>query len=210
MPARSTTRAAHEHLGRVATVPAGVHPHRAADTAGDPDEELEAARGPRPRSAGRAPGAAPRRRALDDARPGVEVDAFEVTDEHDREPGEPAVGDEQVRSASDDEQGRRVLTHDPCDGGQRVDRTGAHERRDRPTQVVGGEGRERHIALHRAGECALQFGRDRLARVHRVHPPSASHSSGTVVRSPAPRVSTTSPGRASFGTCSTRSARRGR
>ena len=53
---------------------------------------------------------------------------FEVADEHDREPGESAIGHEQVRSASDEEQGRRVLTDHPRDGGERVERPGAHER----------------------------------------------------------------------------------
>ena len=42
-----------------------------------------------------------------------------------------------------------------------------------------------------------------------VHGRGANHSSGAVVRSPAPSVSTTSPGRARRGTCATRSARRG-
>ena len=98
----------------------------------------------------------------------------------------------------------------PGDGGERVERpTRTSAATGPPRWYVVSDG-ERHVALDRARERALQFDRDRLAGVHRVHASSASHSSGTVVRSPAPSVSTTSPGRASCGTCATRSARRGR
>src|SRR6185312_15975006 len=71
--------------------------------------------------------------------------------------------------------------------------------------VVGGEVGHGDVALdpHAGGDEARREGVGGHGR-------GASHSSGAVVRSPAPSVSTTSPGRARRGTCATRSARRGR
>ena len=77
--------------------------------------------------------------------------------------------------------------------------------RDRATDVVGGEVGDGDVTL----DAHAGRGEARREGVG-VHGRGANHSSGAVVRSPAPSVSTTSPGRARRGTCATRSARRGR
>ena len=108
---------AEDHVGGLRAVPARVHAHRAADRARDADVELEARharrRGPprehrerhrRAARIGTPSPAAPAHRMV----PRVEL--LEVAGEHDRDAGEPRVGDEQVGAPADDQDRRTATT----------------------------------------------------------------------------------------------------
>ena len=148
---------AREDVARLATVAAGVHAHRATDRAGDPDEELEAG----PARGGETAGEhreGDRRAGGDDDGPvrlvtgrrrrwRRESDPLEVTFEHDAEPGEAGVGDEQVRAAADDEHRRaQLLDHRGDRRRGRRRRRDPDDDRDRPAEAVGAELRDRQVA----------------------------------------------------------------
>ena len=191
----STTRACTSTSLGVAAVPAGVHAHRAADRSGDPDEELEArpARGRRP--GGRAPGARPRRPPRRAPVRGRSTSLLERRRRARSRPRRTRVGDEEVRSPTDDEH-RDVR----CRRGRRRPRGSvvlvldAHERGERTAAAVGRERRARRVASATWPRQRALERLDRRGERHDVRH-DASQTSGIVVRSPAPSVSTTSPGR---------------
>ncbi len=190
---------------------ARVHPDRAADAARDADEELEAA----PTGPGGAPGQDReryRRAGPDDVGIRVEVGRLEPGTEHQPQPREPGVGDQQVRAPPDHEERRDAVGQRPGERGELRGRLDPGQHRQRASDPVGGEVGDGDAARDRypgRRETRRQPGGVETRRA-RGHDGGASHSSGAVVRSPAPRVSTTSPGRARRGTWATRSARRGR
>ena len=98
------TRGPHEHVPRLAPVPARVHAHGTADRPGDPDEELE----PGPARGRGAPREhrqrARRHRPARPVSPMLEL--LELAHEQDADTGEPIVGDEQVRASADHEHRR--------------------------------------------------------------------------------------------------------
>ena len=195
---RSTTSRLDEHVGGLAPVAARVHPHRAADAARDADEELEAA----PTGPGGAPGQNReryRRAGPDDVGIRVEVGRLEPGTEQQTQPREPGVGDQQVRPAPDDEERRDAVGQRPGERGELRGRLDPGQHRQRAADPVGREVGDGNAARDRypgRRETRRQPGGVETRRA-RGHDGGASHSSGAVVRSPAPRVSTTSPGRAS-------------
>src|SRR5690606_1976530 len=178
--------------GHVRAVAAGVHPHGSTDRAGDPHGPLEAGE-PGGR---RAPG--------DDGQRGcgagsdggaVDLDVEEAAGERDRQPGEAVVVDEQVGALAHHEHVDAGLAHGAGHRGHVVVVRDRGEQRRRAPHPVGGAGPEWLVP---PGPLAEQLGGplDDLAGAHRSGPPSAaSRRSGSSVRSPAPRVRQTSPGR---------------
>ncbi len=144
------------------------------------------------------------RDALARGRPDVEL--LELAREHDRDAREPGVGDQQVGAATDHE--RRDAGDVPGDRGEIVLGLGPHDDCERPAAAVGGETGARHVARHTPREARRERRRDVVERRTRRH--DASQVSGRLVRSPAPSVSTTSPGPAKRRGTSTRSAARGK
>ena len=98
---------------------------------------------------------------------------------------------------------------DRCEARRRPD---AHEHGDRAADAVRAQLGERHAlgSSRPASRSRSSPASDARSTRTRSRRGPRSHSSGTVVRSPAPSVSTTSPGRASRSACCTTSARRGR
>ena len=95
-----------------------------------------------------------------------------------------------------------------CEG---VDVVDPHEHGDRTADPVRVQLGERGALGRRVGQPVAQVGGQRCEVGGHAHDTARiNHSSGTVVRSPAPRVSTTSPGRARRSACCTTSVRRGR
>ena len=186
-----------KHLVRLAAVATGVHPYRATNRAGYADVELEpgesGGRGPPGDDGQRHTGAGAHHTVV-----GPELDRFEDATEHDRDTRKAAIGDEQVRTTPDDEHRHRTLL------GRRSDRLGErqhvlfgrdpHENRDRAAEPVGRETAHGHVALDCAGKARRERGRD-VVEVHGWGS-RASHTSGTVVRSPALSIRSTSPERA--------------
>ncbi len=184
---------------------ARVHADRATDAPRDPHVEREpgAPRGGRPPGEdGQGHGGPGPQRVG----PGTEVDVVERGVEDEPEAREPGVGDEQVGAPADHQERRQRVAVEGA--GHRCELPGrarAREHRHRPAHVVGGEVGDADVTL----DAHAGAGESRRECVG-IHERGANHSSGAVVRSPAPSVSTTSPGRARRGTWATRSARRGR
>ena len=111
-----------EHVGGLPPVAAGVHPHRAADAAGDARRRTRARCARRRRPVGPAPGsgdraAGPRRVAASASRSTSSNSPSSTS----REPGEPGVGDEQVRAPADHEERRHGSPSTaPATRGERV------------------------------------------------------------------------------------------
>ena len=159
--------AAHEHLGGLAPVAAGVHPDRAAD----------AARGSRRRTRGPVrPAAAARRRedGSGTAPPARTVPAsasrssvLELAVEHDApSPANPASATSRFEPRPTTSSGGACAV-----GPRRRRRASASSEPartsdgDRPTDVVGGEAATRHVALHRRrGRARSSRDRDRRRR----------------------------------------------
>ena len=112
-------------------------------------------------------------------------------------PGKPGVGDEQVRAAPDD-QHRDVGLRRPstaASAAQVVLALDPHEHRERAAAAVGRRaGPTARRARPGRGERARRARPTRLGDRVDVTTPTPSQTSGIVVRSPAPRVSTRSPG----------------
>ena len=228
-----------EHVAGLLPVPARVHPDRAADRPGDPDEELEA----RPSRCRRATGEDGERKGAARVHDGLAVvcrlravprqdELVELALEHDAEAREAGVGDEQVRAAPDDEHRGSVPRYDRGHGFEVAFAADADDDGDGSAEPVGAELGDGLVPRHRTGQRRVEL-RGEAVEVDRVGdgarlgrhavpsdaPPlamrvaagaSSSHSSGTVVRSPAPRVRRMSPGRASDRAWRTTSTRRGR
>ena len=174
------------------------------------------------RRAARAPGAArPRRlararRALASTEPTSSCSNSPASTMRDAR--EPVVGDEQVRAAADHEHRQRR----GCAARRRPtwrssSRLGAHEHRERAAAAIRREpGARARRARTRPGSRAASVAATAVELVaparssrrldRRVVDGRPSQASGSAVRSPAPRVSTTSPGRAQPA----RARRRGR
>ena len=172
-------------------------PRRRRD-AGDADEELEAAEPGRRRPAGehrqrdRAAGHDVRRRGRSTSSCSNSPPSTIAT------PVEPGVGDEQVRAPPDDEHAARPVPREHV-GDARADRP----RRSTRTSTASGPP-QRYVVSAALGRVACRRGRGdarrasrrERRRMRRPRVTAPSQTSGIVVRSPAPSVSTTSPGRA--------------
>ena len=198
-------------MGDVGPVAAGVHAHAAADRSGDTDRPLQpgqpgldALTG----QGGQGHGTTGRHHRA------IHVHCAEPGGvEHDCDPGEPGVGDEQVGAPPDDQQRQPRLRHRRPDGQQVLGSGGGHHDGGGAADPVGGEGSDRPAGDHPVAQGV----QDRQGGRHRVAvgdgPGAAVRSltgsltvtasawsrptkrSGRRVRSPAPRVRHRSPGR---------------
>ena len=192
---------------RVRAMTAGVHADRASDRAGHADCPLETAEAGSRRPAGEHGQA--HGRTGDHLGP-PDGDLLEPGTEGDGQPGEAAVGDEQVGAAPEDEHGHgRAGPTVGAGHGQKLVlvRGFGHEASDTP-HPVGGAGAERLVAGGETAEGPGESVERRRRRPHCRHPSSSARSSsGIEVRSPAPKVRQRSPGWSSSDTNRTSSAR---
>ena len=176
-----------EHLGEVAAVRTAVHPDAAADRAGDRARELEAAE---PGCAGAVQRDRVRRAAARAKRLALDGDGCEQAGEPQDERIDAVVGGEQVRAEAD---GR---------DGQAARRRPAQRLLDLLLRLGPREGARRAAGAERreAGELDAFFD---------VHASASSRSGPARSTSPAPSVSTVSPGRAHAATIATASSSSG-
>ena len=219
-----------QHLDGLPAVAAGVHPHRPADRAGDPGEELHAAPAGGGRLAGqhREPHAAPGhdRRPAGVGPVGRDLQFGQGPVEEDGDAGEALVGHEQVGPPADAEE-RHTRQQRAGHGVEVGGVAGPDQHGGGAAEPVGGERGEGDVALDPSAENGGEPGRHLVERGGRAHAagtgfrssagarppkprPERSHSSGRDVTSPAPRVTTRSPGRVSSGSRASTSARLGR
>ena len=132
----------------------------------------------------------------------VDLDGGERLAEDHGDAGEPTIGHQQVRALPHDEHRHGLGGDRGREPRQVVLGLDAHEHRGRAARPVGGERTEGHVAgreRSERGRESIERGRPRPR--HRIgHEPAirSMTESGTVVRSPAPRVRQRSPGRSSW------------
>ena len=169
--ARSTTSRLDQHVGGLPPVAARVHPHRAADAARDPDEELEPGATGRRRRAGPAPGAAtaragPRRRRRIRRR-------GRRSRTRRRAPAR-APGTRRRRPAGSSRARRRGAAgapsaSAPASAASCVGRPDPRQHRQRATDPVGGEVGDGHVTLDRVPRPPRDAPPARRGRARRAH-----------------------------------------
>ena len=180
-PRRSSTRTLTSARGHVRAVPAGVHPHRAADRAGHADGPLEPGEPGRRgaaghhRQAGRAAGASPRS-------PSMSIVGERARPARPPDPAKPGVGDQQVRAPADDQhRHRRWPATASATQAERRRRRRPDEQRGGAADPVGGERRRAgRRGSARAPSSAAARSTDRRRAAHAARRPGRGSA-------PAPR-----------------------
>src|SRR5680860_1799908 len=145
----------------------------------------------------------------------MDLDRLELPFERDRDAHEPFIGHEQIRPPPDDEDGHAASAQHFADHAQITNRARPHECRDPSSDAIGRELTQRRVQLDAPGQARRKLGREVMIGARHHAPPiltanSSANSSARVVRSPAPRVRSRSPGLTYSATRAASSARCGK